>query len=68
MLQMNIGNHKKSLIMMYLSKKIYFNFSYGYLTWEWNKENPLRSPLYHLNFSLIFWILKILNIDYPILI
>ena len=71
---MSIGNPWKLLIKTSLSKSLilgnYINncFSYGYHSWEWKGDNPIRSPLYALNFSLLYYLLKILQIDYPILI
>lgn len=43
-------------------------FGYGWLTWEWSSEAPLRSPVYPSFFSLFFYILKILNLDYGYLV
>lgn len=43
-------------------------FRYGHLTWEWQGDSPLRSPLYHLIFVAAFHILKFFNLDHPFLI
>ncbi|KAM3137750.1 hypothetical protein pb186bvf_010170 [Paramecium bursaria] len=39
-------------------------FGYGWLTWEWTSDSPLRSPVYPSFFSLFFYIIKNLNLDY----
>lgn len=36
---------------------------YGYKSWEWTRNDPIRSPLYHMNFSFMYYILKILDLD-----
>lgn len=43
-------------------------FGYGYRTWEWDEENPIRSPLYHLPFALFFKLFKVSGLDNPTLI
>ncbi|CAD8091906.1 unnamed protein product [Paramecium primaurelia] len=40
-------------------------FGYGWLTWEWTRDQPLRGPIYHSLFSLLYWILNKLNLDHP---
>jgi len=43
-------------------------FGYGHLTWEWTRDKPLRSPVYHSIFSVFYLILKLLNLEHPMLI
>jgi len=43
-------------------------FNYGYLTWEWEKSSPIRSPVFPGLFALYYFILKALNIDTPWLV
>jgi phosphatidylinositol glycan class B len=38
-------------------------FGYGYLTWEWTTEHPVRSPLYLSLYAGVYWILKALHLD-----
>jgi len=42
-------------------------FGYGTLTWEWSKL-PIRSPLGFIHYSALYYILKILKIDSPLLV
>ncbi|KRX06726.1 hypothetical protein PPERSA_09128 [Pseudocohnilembus persalinus] len=43
-------------------------FNYGYKTWEWTIDNPIRSPLYNLPVSLAFYICKYFQIDHVFII
>ncbi|KAL4510018.1 hypothetical protein ABPG72_010211 [Tetrahymena utriculariae] len=43
-------------------------FGYGYQSWEWTREAPLRSPLYVFIFSSMYSILKYTHLDFPILV
>lgn len=46
----------------------YWVFGYGHLTWEWEPCIALRSVLHPFFFAILFYILKILHLDYPILV
>lgn len=43
-------------------------FGYGWKTWEWTRESPLRSPVYHTLFSIVYWGLRLLKLDFPLVI
>jgi len=38
-------------------------FGYGFLTWEWLSEHPIRSILYPALNVPVYWLLKVLKID-----
>ena len=41
----------------------YDAFGYGYKTWEWTIEDPIRSPVYHFTFSIFYSLLKMSGLD-----
>ncbi|EGR31251.1 plasmid maintenance protein, putative, partial [Ichthyophthirius multifiliis] len=43
-------------------------FGYGYLSWEWKVQDPIRTPLHMLIFAFLYKFLKITGLDYPLLI
>jgi len=45
------------------NKNFKLSCSYGYRTWEWNPEAPLRSPIYHSQISLIYKALQLTGLD-----
>ncbi len=58
----------KSLITIFLGSLILIFGSYGFRTWEWTPNYPLRSPVYIANYSLFYYLLKTFNLDNPLLI
>ena len=38
-------------------------FRYGWLTWEWQPENAIRSPLYPLLFVPGYWLVQKLGLE-----
>lgn len=43
-------------------------FGQGVLTWEWNKNYPIRSPFMILVVSMYYWVLKVTGLDYSFLV
>jgi GPI mannosyltransferase 3 len=43
-------------------------FGYGYLTWEWMSQAPIRSIAYPLIYAPTYWILKFIKLDDTILL
>ncbi|EAR94611.1 plasmid maintenance protein (macronuclear) [Tetrahymena thermophila SB210] len=43
-------------------------FGYGNLTWEWQIEKPIRSPVIMLMVQMLYSLLKVLNLDTPDLV
>ena len=41
-------------------------FGYGYLTWEWDEK--IRGILHPMIFAVLYMLLKVLKLDYPLLI
>jgi hypothetical protein len=46
----------------------HFVFGYGRLTWEWVAPHPIRSFLYPALNVPIYWLLKVLNMDWDYLL
>jgi len=42
-------------------------WGYGYLTWEW-RDWQLRSVVHPLFFGVFYWALKVLGLDYPLVV
>jgi phosphatidylinositol glycan class B len=38
-------------------------FGYGYLTWEWTTERPVRSPLYPAIYAVVYQAVRMLGLD-----
>jgi len=57
------GEVDKPEVYSYRSIEIYLLFRYGAITWEW--KEGLRSFLYPLIISFVYWILEALGLDQP---
>jgi phosphatidylinositol glycan class B len=38
-------------------------FGYGYLTWEWTTQHPVRSPVYPAVYAIVYQVVKALGLD-----
>lgn len=38
-------------------------FGYGYVTWEWASERPVRSPVYPALYAIVYQLIKSLKLD-----
>jgi hypothetical protein len=38
-------------------------FGYGYVTWEWAIERPVRSPVYPALYMAVYQLIKLLRLD-----